>query len=219
LQEAGLPERIKVWEALELFAALASFPADWGTLMEQWGLAGKREASFVELSGGQRQRLFVALALIGNPELVFLDEMTTGLDPAARRVAWRLIQDIRDRGATVVLVTHFMDEAEQLCDRVAIVNEGRLLAAGTPRELADAHGRPSRVTFTGPESDLPWLGQIDHVRSVKRTGSRFEVEGSGPVLALVASGLVAHGVVPADLGVQKPTLEDAFLSLTGETAE
>jgi len=122
LQESALPDRIKVWEALDLFSATSSSAVNWQTLLEQWGLAEKRTAAFGTLSGGQRQRLFIALALVNSPKLVFLDEMTTGLDPAARRVTWELIRKIRDRGTTVVLVTHFMDEAEHLCDRLAVVD-------------------------------------------------------------------------------------------------
>src|SRR3990172_8079277 len=131
LQESALPDRIKVWEALDLFASFVPGASDWRALMEQWGLADKRNAAFASLSGGQRQRLFVALALVNDPEVVFLDEMTAGLDPAARRVAWGLIRAVRDRGKTVVLVTHYMDEAEQLCDRVAIIDRGRIAALDT----------------------------------------------------------------------------------------
>ena len=141
LQESALPDRMKVWEALDLFALFGRGGSDWRVLMEQWGLADKRKASFSSLSGGQRQRLFVALVLVNDPEVVFLDEMTAGLDPAARRVAWDLIRAIRDRGTTVVLVTHFMDEAEQLCDRVAIVNQGRIVALDTPQGLINTQFR------------------------------------------------------------------------------
>ena len=132
LQESALPDRIKVWEALDLFASVAPGGPDWSTVMRQWGLEDKRTTSFAGLSGGQRQRLFVALALVNDPELVFLDELTQGLDPAARRVAWDLIMAIRERGATVVLVTHYMDEAERLCDRLAVIDDGRVVALDTP---------------------------------------------------------------------------------------
>ena len=215
LQESALPDRIKVWEALDLFASVTSKALDWPVLLEQWGLAEKRKASFSSLSGGQRQRLFIALALVNNPELVFLDEMTTGLDPAARRVAWDLIRAIRDRGATVVLVTHFMDEAENLCDRVAIVDRGKIVAADTPQRLINKIASEVRVIFTTEKTDLPWLDKIPGVLRVIRKGPRVEVEGSGPVLALVAAALVERGIVPADLRVEQPTLEDVFLKLTG----
>jgi ABC-2 type transport system ATP-binding protein len=218
LQESALPDRIKVWEALDLFASVASNALDWPVLLEQWGLAEKRKASFSSLSGGQRQRLFIALALVNNPELVFLDEMTTGLDPAARRVAWDLIRAIRDRGTTVVLVTHFMDEAENLCDRVAIVDHGKIVASDTPQGLITRHASEVRVIFTSEKTDLLWLEKISGVIRVARKGPRVEVEGSGPVLALVAAALVEHGIVPADLRVEQPTLEDVFLKVTGHAA-
>ena len=142
LQESALPDRIKVWEALDLFSAGAQVGTDWRALMDQWGLAGRERASFASLSGGQRQRLLVALALVNDPEVVFLDELTQGLDPAARRVAWDLIREIRERGATVMLVTNYMDEAEQLCDRLAIVNRGRMVALDTPQGLIAGIRRP-----------------------------------------------------------------------------
>jgi ABC-2 type transport system ATP-binding protein len=215
LQEAALPDRIKVWEALDLFASFVPGASDWPTLMEQWGLAEKRNAPFASLSGGQRQRLFVALALVNDPEVVFLDEMTAGLDPAARRVAWGLIGAVRDRGTTVVLVTHYMDEAEQLCDRVAVIDQGRVAAVDTPDGLINRFGGAIGLTFSTDHPDLAWLGQIPHVRQITRRGQRVEVEGTGPVLALVAAELVNHGITPSDLRVRQPTLEDVFLTLTG----
>ena len=143
LQESSLPDRMKVWEALDLFASMASDSVDWREMLDRWGLAAKAKTSFVNLSGGERQRLFVALALINNPEVVFLDELTQGLDPSARRVAWRLIKEIRERGTTVVLVTHYMDEAEQLCDRLIVVDGGRIIARGSPRQIIDEAGQPN----------------------------------------------------------------------------
>lgn len=157
LQESALPERIRVWEALDLFAALAPQAADWRRLVCDWGLEEKQGASFHALSGGQRQRLFVALALVNQPEVVFLDEMTTGLDPAARRVAWELIGAVREHGATVVLVTHFMEEAERLCDRLVVFDHGRIVAAGTPAAIAAAHGGGTRVRFSAHGHELSWL--------------------------------------------------------------
>jgi ABC-2 type transport system ATP-binding protein len=218
LQESALPDRIKVWEALDLFASVAPDALDWPVLLEQWGLAEKRKASFSSLSGGQRQRLFIALALVNNPELVFLDEMTTGLDPAARRVAWDLIRAIRDRGTTVVLVTHFMDEAENLCDRVAIVDRGKVVASDTPQGLINKIASEVHVIFTTEKTDLLWLDKVPGVKKVTRQGWRVDVEGSGPVLALVAAALVEHGIVPSDLRVEQPTLEDVFLKVTGHAA-
>ena len=157
LQESALPERIRVWEALDLFADVGVHHGDWRQLLDEWGLQGKRAASFGSLSGGQRQRLFVALALVNRPEVVFLDEMTTGLDPAGRRVAWELIDKVREDGATVVLVSHFMEEAERLCDRVAVFDHGRLIVSGTPAQIAAAHGGGTLVRFSADEQDFGWL--------------------------------------------------------------
>ncbi len=215
LQESGLPERIRVWEALDLFASCTPNSLDWRALMEQWGLSEKSKSAFSTLSGGQRQRLFVALALVNNPDVVFLDEMTTGLDPAARHVAWDLIRAIRERGSTVVLVTHFMDEAEQLCDRLAVIDRGRVAAMDSPQGLIALYASQMRVIFSSDAADLSWLEKLPEVTSVSRGGPRVEVEGTGPVLALVASALVDHGIVPADLRMEQPSLEDVFLNITG----
>jgi ABC-2 type transport system ATP-binding protein len=216
LQESALPDRIKVWEALDLFASITPDALDWQVLLEQWGLAEKRKSTFSSLSGGQRQRLFIALALVNNPQIVFLDEMTTGLDPAARRVAWDLIRSIRDRGTTVVLVTHFMDEAEKLCDRLAIVDRGKIVAMDTPQGLVAEYASEVRVLFTTEQEDLSWLNEIVHVKEITKSGTHVEVKGSGPVLALVAASLVEHGITPADLHVEQLALEDVFLKLTGQ---
>jgi len=217
LQEAALPDRIKVWEALDLFASLTPGSVDWQNLMEQWGLAEKRKSSFSSLSGGQRQRLFVALALVNKPELVFLDEMTTGLDPAARHTAWDLIRAIRDQGTTVLLVTHFMEEAEQLCDRLAIVDHGRIVATDSPQGLITTYADKIKVIFSTDVEDISWLEFLPQVNTITRRGQRVEVEGNGPVLAAVAAELAAHGILPADLRTEQPSLEDVFLAITGGT--
>jgi ABC-2 type transport system ATP-binding protein len=217
LQESALPDRIKVWEALDLFASTGSGAVDWSTLIEQWGLKEKRDTAFGVLSGGQRQRLLIALALVNNPQVVFLDEMTTGLDPAARRVTWDLIRAIRDRGTTVILVTHFMDEAENLCDRIGIMNNGKLAALDTPQHLINIHANQIKVIFSTERTDIDWLKSVPHVNKFSRHGQRIEVEGDGPVLALVASELVKHGIVPLDLRKEQPSLEDVFLKITGRS--
>ncbi len=219
LQEAALPDHVRVWEALDLFSAITPGGHDWREVMEQWGLSDKRKASFHSLSGGQRQRLFVALALVNGPEIVFLDEMTTGLDPAARRVAWDLVRQVRDMGTTVVLVTHFMEEAERLCDRIAVMDAGRIVAQGTPQQLVADHVRYVTVKFSTDAGDLVWLPEVRDVESVSRDGGRVEVRGSRAVLAHVAAALVAHGIAPPDLRVEQPTLEDVFLALTGHEME
>ncbi len=217
LQESALPDRMKVWEAVDLFGSLRDSGPNWHDLLADWGLAGKKDSRFGSLSGGQQQRLFVALALANDPQLVFLDEMTTGLDPASRRVAWELIRQIRDRGTTVVLVTHFMDEAENLCDRLIVVDSGTVTAAGTPQGLIDEYGGGVRVRFSNGGEDLEWLNDVPHVTDVQRDRDRYEVRGDGPVLAYVAAALVQHGIAPIDLRQERATLEDVFLALTGGT--
>ena len=215
LQESALPHRIKVWEALSLFASLTPGKTDWRKLMSEWGLEEKSNSTFATLSGGQRQRLFVALALVNEPEVVFLDEMTTGLDPAARRVAWDLIRQIRERGATVILVTHFMDEAECLCDRLAVIDKGRVIALDTPRGLIGSYAGELRVIFTTDATDIGWLRNVEGVNRVERDGPRVTVFGRGAVLARAAASLVEHGIVPEDLHTEQPSLEDVFLKITG----
>ncbi len=219
LQESNLPDRLKVWEALDLFAARSALRVDLRELAEQWGLTSKLNAVFASLSGGQQQRLFIALALVNAPRLVFLDEMTTGLDPSARRLAWDLIAAVRERGTTVVLVTHFMDEAEALCDRIAVFNRGRVAALDSPGGLVAAHGGESRVLFGLEDGDHAWLETIPCVEAVSRRGSQVEVRGSGAVLVHTAAALGARGIFPTDLRVERPTLEDAFLNLVGGHGE
>jgi len=215
LQDSSLPGRLRVAESIELFAAFAHHPVDCDELLARWRLDDQRAQAFDSLSGGQRQRLFIALAFVNSPEVVFLDELTQGLDPQARRSTWELIREIRQGGTTVVLVTHFMDEAEHLCDRVAVVDRGRVVALDTPQRLIDGLGLPSVVRFTTAEPDLGWLEKLDVVESMARRGEAVEIRGTGPVLALVASELVAHQIVPLDLRAERPTVEDAFLALTG----
>jgi ABC-2 type transport system ATP-binding protein len=215
LQESALPERIKVWEALDLFASFSSQARDWRVLLEQWGLADKADAYFSTLSGGQRQRLFIALALVTNPEVVFLDEMTTGLDPSARRVAWHLIQTVRDSGVTVVLVTHFMEEAELLCDRIAVIDKGRVAALGTPQQLIAQYGTDIGVTFSYESDDIAWLERLPDVASIAQHAGRVEVRCRGAAIVRVAAALAQRGLEPADFRVDQPTLEDVFLRITG----
>jgi ABC-2 type transport system ATP-binding protein len=159
------------------------------------------------------------LALANDPTLVFLDEMTTGLDPASRRVAWDLIRRIRERGTTVVLVTHFMEEAESLCDRLIVVDDGVVVAEGTPSGLIDRHGGGVRVKFTLDGEDPSWLSSVPHVKEWEKQHDRVEVRGEGPVLAYVASALVERGIAPIDLRQERASLEDVFLNLTSEGSE
>jgi ABC-2 type transport system ATP-binding protein len=218
LQDSALPERLRVWEALRLFSAISPGGRPWPELLDEWGLAPRRKAAFGDLSGGQRQRLFVALALIADPQLVVLDEMTTGLDPAARRVAWELVSAVRDRGATVLLVTHFMDEAERLCDRLAVLHGGRIVATGTPGSLISAYHAERSVRFTLPAgADPGFLRGVPGVDTFERgVGGDVRVAGMGPLLARVAHALVERGLEPEDLRQDVPSLEDAYLALTGE---
>ncbi|MGF1471132.1 MAG: ABC transporter ATP-binding protein [Rubrobacteraceae bacterium] len=216
LQQAALPERLKVWEALDLYASFYEKPVDWRELMKQWGLSEKRDTRFENLSGGQQQRLFVALALLNDPEIVFLDEITTGLDPQARRASWELIRGIRQAGKTVVLVTHFMDEAERLCDRVAIVDRGEIIALDSPEALVRDLDAETTVSFTTPDGfDPENLQDIPEVSSVERDEDRVVVRGSGSLLVRVVVALDKQGITPADLKTGGANLEDVFLALTG----
>lgn len=218
LQQAALPDRIKVREALDLYASFYDKPADWRELMEQWGLADKQNTRFENLSGGQQQRLFVALALLNDPEVVFLDEITTGLDPQARHASWDLIRGIRDAGKTVVLVTHFMDEAERLCDRVAIVEGGKIIALDTPEALVRNLDAETTVSFTAPDGfDPESLRSIQEVSSVEHEEGRVVVRGSGSLLVRIVVALDRRGITPKDLSTESANLEDVFLALTGRT--
>jgi ABC-2 type transport system ATP-binding protein len=218
LQESSLPHRMKVWEALDLFSSLQPDGPPWRSVMEEWGLADKAGASFGSLSGGQRQRLLVALALVNAPKVVFLDEMTTGLDPAARRATWELIERIRRFGTTVVLVTHFMDEAERLCDRLAVVNHGRVIAAGSPAELVASHHGGVAVRFTA-DSAVDFLRRVPGVSTVENHDGAIHVRGGPTIVPLVGKALVEHGIVPSDMDVVRPTLEDVYLDLVDGEAE
>lgn len=216
LQEAALPDGMKVWEALDLYASFYERTAPWEPLLETWGLADKQQAHFGNLSGGQKQRLFIALALLNDPEVVFLDELTTGLDPQARRATWDLVRAIREQGKTVVLITHFMDEIEALADRVAIIDHGRVIALDTPAHLiAQLHGE-TQVHFTTPNGfDASGLRAVAGVTAVTQHHQQVTVNGSGPLLANVAAALAQHNIAPHDLRVQQANLEDVFLALTG----
>jgi ABC-2 type transport system ATP-binding protein len=217
-QSAALPDRIKVWEALDLFAAFYPHSLDWQPLLEQMGLAEKRDAYFAKLSGGQKQRVFIALALVGNPDLVFLDELTTGLDPQARRVMWDQVRSIRERGTTVFLTTHFMEEAERLCDQVAIIDHGKIVALDTPQDLIDTLGAEHRVIFEvdGPFDEAS-LRAIPGVVRVERIGERVLVYGQEDGLVSgVVNALEAGRTRFENLRTEQPTLEDVFLALTGK---
>src|SRR3977135_1388264 len=180
LQQAQLQKRIKVWEAVDLWASLYRKTVDGERLLEQLGLADKRNAWFMTLSGGQKQSLFIALALIHDPEVVFLDELTTGLDPQARRAIWDLVRGIRERGKTVFLTTHLMEEAERLCDRVAIIDRGRIIDIGTPAELVRRHC-PERTVIVATEDSTAAerFRAIPQVQAVSSDGLHLTIRGVG----------------------------------------
>lgn len=218
LQQAALPERIKVWEVLDLYSAFYEKTVSWEKLLEDWGLTEKRKTNFKNLSGGQKQRLFIALALLNDPELVFLDELTTGLDPQARRATWDAVRTIRDQGKTVVLVTHFMDEAEELADRIAIIDQGQVVALDSPQTLIQNLQAGMRVRFTNHNGyDPQQLRRVEGVTDVEQRGKQVIVQGNGALLAHVATALAAHNVTPSDLRVEQANLEDVFLALTGHS--
>src|SRR5262245_34796238 len=214
LQDSALPDRLRVAEALDLFAT--SRAGDGGELLEQFGLAGRRHSVFSSLSGGERQRLFLVLALLNRPRLVILDELTQGLDPAARRNVWAAVRQLHEAGTTVLLVTHEMDEAEALCGQIVVMRAGRILDVGRPADLVDRYARRAMVRFSLPDPPAPLLDelrQLDDVREVSRAGSLITVRGHRRIIAYVGAALVRWEPVPADLNVDVPSLEDALLGL------
>jgi ABC-2 type transport system ATP-binding protein len=215
LQESSLPPRIKVGEALELFSSFYSDPLDSKKLLQSLGIDKKRNSIFKRLSGGQKQRLSIALALIGNPKIAILDELTTGLDPEARRETWELIERIRDRGVTVILVTHYMDEAEWLCDRVALINHGKVIAMDTPAALASRWGGATYMEFlpSAPVADDVLLA-LPGATSVEHRGRRIVVAGEGDLTTRVLNALMKEGVETSDIRIKIGNLEDAFVRLT-----
>jgi ABC-2 type transport system ATP-binding protein len=221
LQQAQLQKRIKVWEAVQLWSSLYRKPSSQGEqLLEQLGLGEKRNAWFMTLSGGQKQRLFIALALINDPEVVFLDELTTGLDPQARHAIWELVRGIRSRGKAVFLTTHLMEEAERLCDRVAIIEHGRIIEVGTPAELVGRHCPERTVIFS---SDIAGIARI--AERMPGSGAIADAEGGGTMCTLRGTGddfvteviqaIAREGIRVRGFRTEIPTLEDVFLKLTG----
>jgi ABC-2 type transport system ATP-binding protein len=218
LQHAALPDRIRVREAVELYASFYRDPADGDELLATLGLEEVRDHYFGKLSGGQKQRLSIVLALIGRPDIAVLDELTTGLDPEARRDTWKLIEAVRDRGVTIVLVTHLMEEAERLCDRVALIDHGRVIALDRPAALGERAATSRRIRLRSPGSlgeailaGLPEVGRIEH------HGQDTVVSGSGDVLTAVVLAFDRAGLRAEDVRTETASLEDAFLALTDET--
>jgi ABC-2 type transport system ATP-binding protein len=220
LQESAVPELMRVREAVELYASFYREPADGRELIATLGLQDAEQTYFKNLSGGQKQRLSVVLALVGQPEIAVLDELTTGLDPEARRDTWRLIEGIRARGVTIVLVTHFMEEAERLCDRVALIDHGRVVALDRPSALAVAATTSKRVRFM-PTEPFPdeLLSGLPEVSAVEHHGPEVVVAGSGDLVTAVVLALYQAGIRSDDMQTETANLEDAFLALTDETRD
>lgn len=220
LQESEQPDKLEVGEAMKLYSSFYRTPVDWRELIDSLGLTDKLGTQFRRLSGGQKQRLSIALALLGNPQVAVLDELTTGLDPQARRDVWDLIEDIRGRGVTILMVTHFMEEAERLCDRLAVIDSGRLVALDTPAGLVSSVDDRQRIRFR-PSAPLDHvvLTALPEVISVERAGSQLVVTGTDNLLQVVSTVLARHHVIAADLRVEQTTLDDAFVALTGRPIE
>jgi ABC-2 type transport system ATP-binding protein len=217
LQECALPPRLKVGEAMELFASFYPDPLDPQEVLESLAIKHIERATFKKLSGGQKQRVSIALALVGNPKIAILDELTTGLDPEARRDTWALIERMRERGVTVILVTHFMDEAETLCDRLVLINHGRLRALGTPEAIAAEAGM-NRLRFVPSQPvDDEALYAVDGVQMVTRKDRSVTVMGTGDLAASLISALAADGVQVSGLEARRGNLDDAFIRLTRDT--
>jgi ABC-2 type transport system ATP-binding protein len=217
LQASAFPPKLRVGEILGMYRSFYRHPADVSELTGALGLAGKLGDYYRSLSGGQRQRLSVALALIGRPRLAILDEMTTGLDPQARRDAWALIEHIRDRGVTIVLVTHFMEEAERLCDRVALIDHGRVVALDAPDRLAAGARGAKTVRFVPSAAfDDRLLTGLPEVCGMQRHGQHVLVTGTGDLVNAVILALAAAGVTARDVQLGASNLEDAFVALTSQ---
>jgi ABC-2 type transport system ATP-binding protein len=215
MQSSALPPAMRVGEALALWASFYPAPADPAELMDAFGIADLARRPWRALSGGQRQRLSIALALIGNPRVAILDELTTGLDPAARRATWDLIGSIRDRGLTILLVTHFMDEAERLCDRLAVIDDGQVVAMDTPGALIGRAAAPERMSFRPSiafRDDL--LTGLPSVGSLLRVADRVIVDGSGELVGEVTGALARAGIIGEQLRIEQASLDDAFLAIT-----
>ena len=216
-QSAALPDRIKVWEALDLFGSFYQRSLDYRQLLVKMGLEEKRNAPLAKLSGGQKQRVFIALAMINDPQILFLDELTTGLDPQSRRAMWDMVREIQAQGKTIFLTTHFMEEAERLCDRVAIVDHGKIVALDTPQHLVDGLGEENRVVFeTTTDLGQSVLKKLGSIGRVERIGDRVVVYGrKAGLVGRVVKALESSGTSFENIHSEQPTLEDVFLKLTG----
>lgn len=218
LQESVLPDRIKVKEALALFAALYDHSLPYQALVQQLGLEEKMNSYYDSLSGGQKQRLSIAMALVNDPDIVFFDELTTGLDPQARRTIWALVEQVRDMGKTVILVTHFMEEAERLCDRVAIIDQGQLVALDTPKQLIESVQSHYHVQFTAVADSIDdTLAKVDGItgKTIDSNDYQLSLSSIKAVAALIMQ-LSEDNIPFTRFSIQQPNLEDVFIALTGK---
>jgi ABC-2 type transport system ATP-binding protein len=218
LQESELPGKLKVWEAMDLFSSFYHNKIDWSTILENLGLKEKYRSYFSKLSGGQKQRLFISLALINDPEVIFLDELTTGLDPQARRATWGLIKSIRDQGKTIVLTTHYMEEAERLCDRLAVIDHGKIIALDTPQNLIKSIKAEYRLIFNIIDgTDISSLKNLESITKIEKTGEKITIYGKdNNMVKDVVNYLVRDNIDFRDLRTEQATLEDVFITLTGK---
>ena len=220
LQESSFQDRVKPREIVETFASFYPDPLEADTLLERLGLTDKGDTLYSRLSGGQQQRVSIAVALVGRPQVVILDELTTGLDPQARRDTWGLVEELRNSGVTIVLVTHFMEEAERLADRLALIDEGRLVALDTPRGLVDSVGLEQRLRFsTTATVEDAWLKTLPEVTGVTHADGEIVVTGDERMLFSVVSLLAEHQIIPDRLQVDQTTLDDAYVAITGRQLE
>ena len=217
LQESALPDRIKVWEALDLFSSFYTKSVDWRPLLERLGIADKCDTPFAKLSGGQKKRLFIALALVNDPELVFLDELTTGLDPQARRAMWDLVRDIRDQGKTIFLTTHYMEEADLLSDRVGIIDEGRISVGGTSEELKGSIS-DRRTMFIVAENITGEImeGLQERYSRVEEVNGKLKISDEKLNFKEITDYLHSNGATIHSAALEEPTLEDVFIQITGK---
>jgi len=216
-QESEIPDRLRLWEAMELFSSFYDTVLQWEDLLKQLNLWERKDSFYSELSGGQKKRLFVAMALIGDPEIVFLDEFTSGLDPQSRISIWKLVKELRDQGRTIILSTHYMDEAEKLCDRVAIVDHGKLTALDSPSNLISTHGGHTRIQFNvGDVFDGESLSSLKGVEFIQNSDNvcSLQVSSSSAIVEIVKQ-LDAMGQGLDSFRIEAPTLEDVFLNVTG----
>ena len=218
MQQSELPGRVKVWEAIDLFSSFYSKTIDYDSLIKDLGLDVKKGAFFSKLSGGQKQRLFIALSLINDPELVFLDELTTGLDPQARRATWDLITGINKKGKTIFLTTHYMEEAEKLCDRVAIIDHGKIIALDTPKKLISGIKIENKLIFSAAgDFRVEALKSIKSISRYEKSGDNIIIFGrDNKMVRDAVNFLVKKNIDFYDLKTEQATLEDVFLTLTGK---